>query len=192
MDDCTYDTPNQRFSFSLDGRQYTLDIKADLRITPETFNICLMRQSALLAFYAGLYRTADRIVRKLEDDIDIQVAQWRNAVRSSHPEAKTEKAIEDLMKLEPAYRFLHETLSEEIYKRDMLRDFVTAFRDRTQMLMKMGARLRDDEEIDRLSARDMTVREGRDETRAERIRQSSLGAEQQAERLRTRVTKRIG
>jgi hypothetical protein len=46
-----------------------------------------------------LYRTADRIVRKLEFDIDIQASQWRIAARSSHPEAKTEKAIEDLVKV---------------------------------------------------------------------------------------------
>ena len=183
-----YNTPNQRFSFSLDGRQYTLDIKADLGITPETFNVCLMRHAALLAFYAGLYRTADRIVRKLELDIDIQTAQWRIAIRSSHPEAKTEKAIEDYVKIEPAYRMLMETLGEEVYKRDLLKDAVTGFRDRTQMLMKIGAKLRDEWGIDEISGRDMTVK---GEVRKENIRQSSLGAEQQANRLRDRVNNRL-
>jgi len=188
MTDETYDTPNQRFSCTLEGRKYVLDVKADLAITPSTFNVCLMRQAALLGFYAGLYRTADRVVRKLEDDIDIQTAQWRIAARSAHPEAKTEKAIEDLIKTEPAYRFLRETLSEETYKRDFLKDIVTAFRDRTQMLMKIGAKLRDEWAIDELSGRDMTVKGG--DIHREKVRQSALSAEQQADRLRNRNGKK--
>jgi hypothetical protein len=79
---------------------------------------------------------------------------------------------------------------EEVYKRDMLKDYVTAFRDRTQMLMKIGAKLRDEWAIDEMAGRDMTVKGG-DETRKEKIRQTSIGAEQQADRLRHRLDNRI-
>jgi len=188
------ETPTQKFSFALDGRRYELDVRTDLTITPATFSSCLMRQSALLAFYAGLYRTADYIVRKLETDIDFLVALKKNTLRSTAPNLKTETAIMDAVKVDPEYQLKVTTLNDEVYTRDMLKEVVSAFRDRTQMLMKIGTKLREGEGIDEAAARELAVSTGPDASiREERFLEASRdSAEKQTQLLKTRRGVRHG
>lgn len=148
--------------FTLAGKNYRLDVQGDLAITPATFNSCLMRQPALLAYYAGLYRVADGIARQLENDMDFWMSVQRTMVRSTQPNLKTESAIGDAVKSEPEYRSRLDKLSDAMQIRDTLKDVVVAFRDRTQMLMKIGAKLREGEGIDDDSARELTVSHSED------------------------------
>ena len=167
------------FNFSLDGREYKLDVKADLIITPGTFEACLMTQTAKLAFYAGLYRTADRMLQKATDEFEIWESTKRNDIRCSlippidpgepgvlrvPPKAvkvvkPTETALDDQVKSDIEYPFRKDALSEITYIRDMLSSIVGAFRDRTQMLMKIGAKVRDATETDTLAAGELSVRD---------------------------------
>jgi hypothetical protein len=152
----------QLLNLSLEGREYRLDVGADTAITPASFNKCLMTQPALLGFYAGLYRTAERVVAKRELDLDIWMSEKRNTIRASMAvtgEKFTAVMVDDRVKVDLEYRVLAEQVAEDVYKRDMLRAVVDALRDRTPMLVQIGARMRDQlkigiEEADELSVQD--------------------------------------
>jgi hypothetical protein len=154
----------QVLAFNLEGRDYKLDVGTDLHIDLPKFGNALMTQAALMAFYGGLYRTADRIVSRLELDFEIWEATQRNGIRercNTEKQKLTEKAIDDQVKTILEYRVRMEQLQEAIYKRDMLRNIVDAFRDRTTMLQQIGARLRDNQQLDMHAAEEIAVKKPR-------------------------------
>jgi len=131
----------------LGERVYQGNYLDDLKISEADINTMLETQPSRYVFWAKMAAIAKVLVEKWKYELEKYEAQTYTFIRSqkeSRGERVTEKQLQSAIVLDPRFRQLRERLLKARLQYDHLAAIKEAFAQRKDMLMSLGANLREE------------------------------------------------